>query len=54
MTKDELIKSLKEANREFKHDPECAHLKADDLLIAFIGDEDIKAAYNKIQPKWYA
>ena len=51
MTKEELITELKRANKNL--DTECAHLKADDLLIEYIGDEDIKKAYGKVE-KWYA
>ncbi len=34
-------------------DPEVQHSEADDLLLAFIDDEEVTAAYEKI-PKWYA
>jgi len=34
-------------------DVERDHCHADDLLIEYIGDEDIKTAYDKID-KWYA
>ena len=37
----------------FLEDKEAAHIEADDALIAFIHDEEIKAAYKKIE-KWYA
>lgn len=34
-------------------DQEKAHCDADELLKAYIGDDEIIAAYNSV-PKWYA
>ena len=34
-------------------DPEAAHSEADDLLIAYINDSEIEAAFLEV-PKWYA
>ncbi len=51
MTKQELIEKLKELHDNF--DVEVAHVKADDLIIEFINDEEIKEAYDNV-PKWYA
>lgn len=34
-------------------DPEADHVKADRLLLEYIGDEEITAAFEKIE-KWYA
>ena len=34
-------------------DPEAIHIRADELLIEFIENEEIKAAYNQLT-KWYA
>ena len=50
MTKEELIAALKECNSK---DKERDHTKADELLIAYINDKDVKAAYDAIG-KWYA
>lgn len=45
-----LIELLKlQSNR----DRESAHCQADDLIIAYIDDADIKKAYDDV-PKWYA
>jgi hypothetical protein len=51
MTKTMLIKALRKLARG--KDIEVAHSEADDLLIKFINDSDIKIAYERI-PKWYA
>ena len=51
MTKQELLKKL--ADLETLGDIEVAHADADDLLIEYISDPDIKAAYEAV-PKWYA
>jgi len=53
MTKDELIKRLDIINRKYSHDTEVAHVKADEALIEYINDEEIKNAYDAIG-KWYA
>lgn len=53
MTKDELIESLQALANLSGDDPETAHAEADDLLIEFINDAEIKAAYDSIV-KWYA
>lgn len=51
MTKEELIAKL---NEEIGNgDQEAAHVRADDLLIEYINDPDIKEAYAAV-PKWYA
>ena len=44
----EKLRSLKDAT-----DIERAHSEADDALIAYIGDPEIKAAYEAVE-KWYA
>jgi hypothetical protein len=51
MTKEELIEKLKAeaANR----DKEVAHINADELLLEYINDSEIKEAYDAIS-KWYA
>jgi hypothetical protein len=51
MTKRKLLEIL--AGCERSPDTETAHADADDALIEFINDNDIKKAYEKIA-KWYA
>jgi hypothetical protein len=51
MSKEELIAQLKLCQQD--RDTECAHIRADELLIEFINDDEIEAAYNKVS-KWYA
>jgi hypothetical protein len=34
-------------------DSDNGHQRADALLLAFIDDAEVKAAYGQIQPKWY-
>ena len=50
MTKTELIEKLNKCN---ELDTETAHSQADDLLLEYIGDNEISHAYNQID-KWYA
>lgn len=52
MTKEELIAKLKAINNN-NHDPEVAHGEADDALIEYINDAEVKEAYDAIH-KWYA
>ena len=33
-------------------DPEVAHTKADGYLVAYIGDDEIEAAYKNSARKW--
>ena len=51
MTKQELIKALKKLHHG--GDVEALHGSADDLLIEYIADADIKSAYDAVF-KWYA
>ena len=51
MTKEELIKRLRTQARN--RDTEEAHEKADDLLLAFIGDREISEAFWNVS-RWYA
>lgn len=51
MTKDELLVFLSLLRDE--RDIEKAHSQADELLLAYIGDDEIKAAYEAV-PGWYA
>ena len=54
-TRDELLEKLKAFRDPYDgSDPETAHYEADCLLIEFINDDEIKAAYDAIEPKWYA
>lgn len=51
MTKEKLIEELKKC--ELNGDTECAHSNADDLIIEYINDPEIKAAYDAVD-KWFA
>jgi hypothetical protein len=51
ITKEELIKKLKELAEYW--DYEIAHAEADDLLLLYLNDEEIKEAYDSVE-KWYA
>ena len=53
LTKDELIAKLVELAKCNNGDIEMNHSIADDLLLQYINDEDVRAAYNTID-KWYA
>lgn len=50
MTKAELLEKLKELTESDY--PEMTHREADDLLIDFINDTEIKEAFEAIA-KWY-
>ena len=52
MTRDELIRTLKAVQKTMK-DPELAHEEADRLLLEYINDEKVTAAFAAIK-KWYA
>jgi hypothetical protein len=52
MSKEAVIQRLNEIAIN-SDDKEINHALADKLLLAFINDEEITAAYNKIE-KWYA
>lgn len=51
MSKDELLIILKQI--EASHDTEHAHVLADEALVSYIDDSEIKTAYEKLE-KWYA
>jgi hypothetical protein len=51
MEKKDLIEQLLKAAKS--GDTEAAHGDADDLLIQYINDAEIKDAYEAV-PKWYA
>lgn len=56
MSKDELILSLNEIRdrqRKGNDDTELSHIDADNLLLDYINDEDIKKAFDELI-KWYA
>lgn len=53
MTKQELIEKFKELQKTSLIDPELAHIKADNLLLDFINDEEIKNEFYKIKRKYY-
>jgi hypothetical protein len=53
MTKKELIEELQNIKAVKQWDKEAAHGDADDALIKFINDKEIKEAYDAIE-KWYA
>jgi hypothetical protein len=50
MNKEELLNSLLELDTE---DPESSHIKADELLLEFINDEEISQTFHNIE-KWYS
>ena len=59
MSKEELLKELKEivsdiekAGEEY-YDLEGSHIRADNLLLDYINDEEVREAFNDID-KWYA
>lgn len=55
MTKQELIEALKEIKESQNKfiDQECDHIKADELLLQYINDENITRIFESID-KWYA
>jgi hypothetical protein len=50
LSKEELLNILRKCQDDDSHDD--AHIRADNALIEFINDGDIKDAYEKIY-KWY-
>ena len=53
MDKQELIEKLNKVMGDKEQDAEVYHYAADSLLLEYIGDEEIKKAYDEIE-KWYA
>lgn len=51
MSKEELIEQLNSLSDD--SDVEGNHIEADELLIAYINDEDVKQAFESIS-KWYS
>jgi hypothetical protein len=52
VTLDELLDKLALC-KEIDGDPEAAHCQADEALLDFIDDEEVRAAFDAIR-KWYA
>jgi hypothetical protein len=48
--RERLLKILRECRGS---EPEDAHLNADEALLAYIGDDEIAEAFERIE-KWYA
>ena len=53
MDKEKLINELKKLSRNVDRDFEVTHWKADELLIKYINDKDIKKAFDNVG-KWYS
>ncbi|HEV2093709.1 MAG TPA: hypothetical protein VGR18_11140 [Rubrobacter sp.] len=61
MDRDRLLEDLRwlaEGNPQYagtdeegRQNPEVAHLMADDLLLAYIDDEEVAALFNRIRKK---
>lgn len=50
---DVLLDRLEHIRREYGRDPEHAHAEADEALLKYINDPEVRAAYDAIE-KWYA
>lgn len=53
MTREELLKKLRELQTLSEDDEEIAHADADYALLEYIGDAEVSAAFSKIK-RWYA
>lgn len=53
MSKQELIDKLKGLMDKHDNDRETAHIAADELLLDWINDSEIREAYNSFE-KWHA
>lgn len=54
MTREELIEQLRALRKELcKDDPENDHYNADELLLEYINDPEVTAAYRRIT-RWFA
>ena len=51
--KEKLIKELKKLSKNVCGDFEYTHFKADELLIDYIKDKEIKEAFDNVG-KWYS
>ena len=52
ISKDQVIKGLIECS-SLKHDPELAHVEADELIMKYVNDKEIEAVWEQV-PKQYA
>ncbi len=52
LTKEQLLDELVKIKNTYEHDLEVLHSKADDLLLEYINDGDIKKAYTALT-RWY-
>lgn len=52
-TKAQLAAELRAVADQLNGDPEQAHNLADDLLLAYINNADVRTAFEAIE-KWYA
>lgn len=53
MTRESLLSQLVMLAARSGEDPERAHSEADDLLLEYIGDEEITEIWNQVE-KWYS
>ena len=53
ISRDELIKELKQAESDSHFDPEVAHECADLALLAYIDDAEVMKAFLRVK-RWYA
>ena len=53
VTKEDLIEQLKQIAVEYYMDAEVGHIKADELLLDYIDDNDVRAAYFSVM-RWYS
>ena len=54
MTKKELLAKLQKIKQEeYERGADCTHEDADELLIEYINDENIKKAFKTLT-KWYS
>jgi len=53
MSKQELVKALKAIVERKSGDPETDHIEADELLLEYIDNEEVKEAFGAIE-MWYA
>ena len=53
MSKEELIAALKELLNDDSRDMEANHVDADELLLKFIDDDEIRQAFESIE-KYYS
>ena len=53
ISKEELIKELKELTESGNTDSEALHAEADELLLNYINDPEIEKVFEEV-PRWYA